>query len=407
MLIPNLRGLELALAYGVRNVLVTIGATNSFNKRNVNRTVDESLDEISNIIDLAGERECTVDVAVSVAFGCPFEGRVSPARVVDLCADLGARGVAEIGVADTIGVATPVDVTAMCALLAGAVPIDRLSLHVHDTRGLGVANVIAAFNAGVRRFDGSVGGVGGCPFAPRSTGNVCSEDALAGTARAGRADRNRRRRAVHGRGDTGIRPAPGSPGQAVPRRHLEWRSSGNGGGDECWLKSVRDRLQRAQAGGPTRHREKLAGQHKLVPRERIRLLFDPDTDFVEDGLLAGTEDPELAAEGVVTGIGVMHGRTCAVMANDPTVKAGSWGPRTVEKIIRIQETAERLQIPLVYLVNSAGARITEQVAMFPGGATPATSSICRFGFPVRCHRSACCSGQAPPAVRTFRRSATS
>jgi hydroxymethylglutaryl-CoA lyase len=75
-------------------------------------------------------------------------------------------------------VATPVDVTAMCRLAAAAVPIDRLSLHVHDTRGLGVANVIAAFDAGIRRFDGSVGGVGGCPFAPRSTGNVCTEDAL-------------------------------------------------------------------------------------------------------------------------------------------------------------------------------------------------------------------------------------
>jgi hydroxymethylglutaryl-CoA lyase len=178
VLIPNLRGLELALAHGVRNVLVTIGATDSFNKRNVNRTVDESLDEISHIIELAGERECTVDVAVSVAFGCPFEGRVAPARVVELCADLMTRGVSEVGIADTIGVATHVDVAAMCALVAGAVPVEVLSLHVHDTRGLGVANVIAAFAAGVRRFDGSVGGVGGCPFAPRSTGNVCTEDAL-------------------------------------------------------------------------------------------------------------------------------------------------------------------------------------------------------------------------------------
>jgi hydroxymethylglutaryl-CoA lyase len=178
VLIPNLRGLELALAHGVHNVLVTIAATDSFNRRNVNRTVEESLDEISHIVELAGERACTVDVAVSVSFGCPFEGRVAPARVVDLCADLVARGVAEVGVADTIGVATPVDVSTMCALIAASVPIDRLSLHVHDTRGLGVANVIAAFDSGVRRFDGSVGGVGGCPFAPRSTGNVCSEDAL-------------------------------------------------------------------------------------------------------------------------------------------------------------------------------------------------------------------------------------
>jgi len=178
VLIPNLRGLELALAHGVRNVLVTIAATDSFNRRNVNRTVNESLDDFSHIVELAGERACTVDVAVSVSFGCPFEGRVAPARVVELCADLVARGAAEVGVADTIGVANPVDVTAMCALAAASVPIDRLSLHVHDTRGLGVANVIAAFDAGVRRFDGSVGGVGGCPFAPRSTGNVCTEDAL-------------------------------------------------------------------------------------------------------------------------------------------------------------------------------------------------------------------------------------
>ncbi len=130
--------------------------------------------------------------------------------------------------------------------------------------------------------------------------------------------------------------------------------------------TVADRLERARAGGPPRHQDKLAGQSKLPTRDRIARLFDAGTEFVEDGLLAGTEDPELAAEGVVTGIGVMHGRTCAVMANDPTVKAGSWGPRTVEKIVRIQEAAERLQIPLVSLVDSAGARSTEQVAMFPG-----------------------------------------
>jgi hydroxymethylglutaryl-CoA lyase len=178
VLIPNLRGLELALAHGVRNVLVTIAATDSFNRRNVNRTVEESLDELSHIVELAGERGCAVDVAVSVSFGCPFEGVVAPARVVDLCGNLVARGAAELGVADTIGVATPADVSTMCTLVSAAVPIERLSLHVHDTRGLGVANVIAAYSAGVRRFDGSVGGVGGCPFAPRSTGNVCTEDAL-------------------------------------------------------------------------------------------------------------------------------------------------------------------------------------------------------------------------------------
>src|SRR4029077_8934171 len=95
-----------------------------------------------------------------------------------LCAQVSGRGVDEIGIADTIGVATPSAVTAMCGQVAGAVPLERMSLHVHDTRGLGVVNVVAAYQSGVRRFDGSVGGVGGCPFAPRSTGNVCTEDAL-------------------------------------------------------------------------------------------------------------------------------------------------------------------------------------------------------------------------------------
>jgi hydroxymethylglutaryl-CoA lyase len=178
VLVPNLRGLEMALAHGVRNVLVTIAATDSFNRRNVNRTVAESLDEVSHIVELAGERECTVDAAISVSFGCPFEGVVAPEHVVALCSELVERGVTEVGIADTIGVATPVDVTRLSILAAGAVPVERLSLHVHDTRGLGVANVVAGFESGIRRFDGSVGGIGGCPFAPRSTGNVCSEDAL-------------------------------------------------------------------------------------------------------------------------------------------------------------------------------------------------------------------------------------
>ena len=129
---------------------------------------------------------------------------------------------------------------------------------------------------------------------------------------------------------------------------------------------VAERLDRARAGGSEKAREKNAAQGKLFVRERIARLCDPGADFVEDGLLANCEAGDLPADGVVTGIGSLHGRPCAVMANDSSVKAGSWGARTVEKIIRIQETAERLQIPLVYLVDSAGARITDQVAMFPG-----------------------------------------
>jgi acetyl-CoA carboxylase carboxyltransferase component len=129
---------------------------------------------------------------------------------------------------------------------------------------------------------------------------------------------------------------------------------------------LEQRLARARSGGSEKARAKLEQQHKLMARERIARLFDDAAAFVEDGLLANNLAGDLPADGVVTGIGTLHGRACAVMANDPSVKAGSWGARTVEKIVRILETAERLQIPMVYLVDSAGARITDQVAMFPG-----------------------------------------
>jgi hydroxymethylglutaryl-CoA lyase len=178
VLIPNPRGLELALQHGVRNVLVTIGATDSFNRRNVNRDVQESMQDLQRIVTVARQNSCTVDVALSVSFGCPFEGRVDPNRVVELCARIADAGADEVGIADTIGVATPSTVASLTTSVAARVPLERISLHVHDTRGQGVANVLSAYREGVRRFDGSAGGVGGCPFAPRSTGNVCSEDAL-------------------------------------------------------------------------------------------------------------------------------------------------------------------------------------------------------------------------------------
>jgi propionyl-CoA carboxylase beta subunit len=122
---------------------------------------------------------------------------------------------------------------------------------------------------------------------------------------------------------------------------------------------------RSLAGGPERHREKAAAQGKLPVRERVARLLDAGS-FAEEGLLAGSEEDGLGAEGVVTGLGTVSGMPVAVMANDPTVKAGSWAPRTVEKIVRIQERALALRVPLVYLVDSAGARINQQVQMFPG-----------------------------------------
>ena len=129
--------------------------------------------------------------------------------------------------------------------------------------------------------------------------------------------------------------------------------------------AVGDAVGRALRGGPERHREKAAAQGKLPVRDRVGRLFDPGS-FSEEGLLASWEQEGLGADGVVTGLGTVAGRPVAVMANDPTVKAGSWGPKTVEKILRIQERALALRVPLVYLVDSAGARINQQVQMFPG-----------------------------------------
>jgi acetyl-CoA carboxylase carboxyltransferase component len=131
------------------------------------------------------------------------------------------------------------------------------------------------------------------------------------------------------------------------------------------VSSLSDATGRALGGGPERHREKALEQGKLPVRERVALLLD-ERSFSEEALLANWLHDGLGADGVVTGVGEIEGRPIALMANDPTVKAGSWGPKTVEKILRIQERALELQVPMVYLVDSAGARITEQVQMFPG-----------------------------------------
>ncbi|MBO9129281.1 acyl-CoA carboxylase subunit beta [Bacillus sp. 165] len=126
-----------------------------------------------------------------------------------------------------------------------------------------------------------------------------------------------------------------------------------------------ERVETIHQGGAPKYHEQNKEKGKLFVRERLALLFD-DADFAEDALFANCEQSDLPADGVVTAIGKVHGRTVCVMANDSTVKAGSWGARTVEKILRIQETAEKLRVPLFYLVDSAGARITDQVEMFPG-----------------------------------------
>lgn len=134
--------------------------------------------------------------------------------------------------------------------------------------------------------------------------------------------------------------------------------------NEQKISELREKQKRIQSGGAPKYHEKLSKQNKFFVRKRLELLFDGD--WIEDGLFANCMAEDLPADGVVTGIGKVSGRTVCFIANDSTVKAGSWGARTVEKMIRIQETAEKLRVPLIYLVDSAGARITDQVEMFPG-----------------------------------------
>jgi len=148
-------------------------------------------------------------------------------------------------------------------------------------------------------------------------------------------------------------------GAENPRRHQPVS------GADAPSRTISGALEAALSGGPERHHEKTQAQGKLPVRERVARLVDPGS-FSEEALLANWEKEGLGADGVVTGLADIGGRTVALMANDPTVKAGSWGPKTVEKILRTQERALRLEVPMVYLVDSAGARITDQVQMFPG-----------------------------------------
>ena len=178
VLVPNRQGLGRALAAGVKRVIVNVGVTDTFNQHNLNRSTAETMAEIGEVSQEAAHSGCLWDASLSVAFGCPYEGRVEPQRVVELASEMAGLGASEISVADTIGVADPDQVSRLVGALAERVPLQQLSLHLHDTRGMGLANALAGYRGGVRRFEGSVGGIGGCPFAPRSTGNICSEDLL-------------------------------------------------------------------------------------------------------------------------------------------------------------------------------------------------------------------------------------
>ncbi|HEX7020115.1 MAG TPA: hydroxymethylglutaryl-CoA lyase [Gemmatimonadaceae bacterium] len=175
-LTPNPKGLERALAAHADEVAVFAAASEAFSRRNINQTIDESLATYAEVCAEAGRHAVPVRAYLSTAFGCPFEGDVEPGRVADLSTRLLEMGAYEVAVSDTIGVAHPGQVRSVVRRLLQDLPAERLALHFHDTRGTALANVLAALDLGVRTFDASAGGLGGCPYAPGATGNLATED---------------------------------------------------------------------------------------------------------------------------------------------------------------------------------------------------------------------------------------
>lgn len=176
-LVPNLRGLERALAAGIRSVTAVIGATDAFNSANVRMTVGQSLEQLAAIAAAARDVPgAEVEAGIAVAFGCPYSGPV-PLRAVEAIVDRAtALGITSVSLGDTIGVGTPAQVAGAAARVVRAYPGVHLALHLHDTRGMGLANVLAGMDAGVTTFDAAIGGLGGCPFAPGATGNIATDD---------------------------------------------------------------------------------------------------------------------------------------------------------------------------------------------------------------------------------------
>jgi hydroxymethylglutaryl-CoA lyase len=175
-LVPNLRGAERALDAGFTELEVVVSASDTHNRKNVNRSTEESLDDIAKIIDLAHQNDATCQVIVSTAWGCPYEGDVPVERVVATASRAVRDGADSASFGDTTGMATPSRVTRLVGDFRMANPETSLNLHFHNTRGTGLANVVAALQLGVSDFDASVGGLGGCPYAPGATGNIASEE---------------------------------------------------------------------------------------------------------------------------------------------------------------------------------------------------------------------------------------
>lgn len=178
VLVPNVEGMLKAIDAGLTEVAIFAACTESFSQKNINCSIAESFKRFEPVMALAREHKIKVRGYLSTCFGCPFEGKVSEAKVVSIAKKMFKLGVYEISVGDTIGVATPEQVKSLFKKLKKVIPIAKLAGHFHDTRGTALANILAAYEVGVRTFDSSIGGLGGCPYAPGAAGNVATEDVV-------------------------------------------------------------------------------------------------------------------------------------------------------------------------------------------------------------------------------------
>jgi len=176
VLVPNLKGLERALQAGAQEVAIFTAASETFCQRNLNRTIQQSLDEYAQVVRHAREANCRVRAYISTALVCPYEGDIAPEQVVPIVEQLMAMGVDEISLGDTIGAGVPTQVARLTEAVLQKVPAHQIAYHFHNTYGTALANVLTALQMGITVFDSSAGGLGGCPFAPGATGNLATED---------------------------------------------------------------------------------------------------------------------------------------------------------------------------------------------------------------------------------------
>ena len=177
-LVPNLAGLDRAVAAGVSEIAVFAASTETFSRKNINQSIDASLAGYKAVCDRALAAGIRVRGYLSTAFGCPYEGEVAPERVAEVAARLADLGVFEVAVSDTIGIAHPGQVPGVLDAVLARLPADRVALHFHDTRGTALANVLASLPYGIATFDASSGGLGGCPYAPGAAGNLATDDLI-------------------------------------------------------------------------------------------------------------------------------------------------------------------------------------------------------------------------------------